>query len=310
MNGNVGLDAALDLVRGAGEVDRDVLSRHRHLRLQHDELRLLAEPFDVVGEFVDPVRKLRNLGPGEPLRVVLQVRSVVEHGIDPVPIEQILHFALAASARGELSLQVAHHLLGGTHVERDHVPQRLVRLAAGHELHDREPQPFLEDLLGAERVAAGDDSAHVGVVRHRGRPCDEPALRGAAFAGEDRRRDVDVGQVLAVGGVGIVEDEHVARVDAPVVLADEPSHRVVEAAHVHGSADALGEGEPFGVEQRGGEVERVAHDPRVRGAHQGERHVVGDGVEAALDQLELERIDVAVFGIHGDSGSMRVGRLM
>ena len=131
------------------------------------------------------------------------------------------------------------------------------------------------------------------------------------LAREDRGRDVDVGQVLALGGVGVVEDEHVAGVDAPVVLVDELSHRVVEAAHVHGRADPLGEGQPFGVEQRGGEVERVAHDPRVRGAHQGERHVVGDGVEAALHELELERVDVAVDWGHGEAGSMlRAGQVM
>ena len=72
----------------------------------------------------------------------------------------------------------------------------------------------------------------------------------------------------------------------------------------------LSEGEPLGVEQRGGEVERVAHDPRVRGAHQGERHVVGDGVEAALHELELERVDVSVGGVHEDCDSMWTGRFM
>ena len=76
-----------------------------------------------------------------------------------------------------------------------------------------------------------------------------------------------------------------------------------------GSADPLGDGEPLGVEQRGGEIERVAHDPRVRGAHQGERHVVGDGVEAALHELELERVDVAIGGVHAGSDSMRIGRV-
>ena len=304
------VDPALDLVRCAGEVDRDVLARDRHRRLHHDDLGLLAEPFDVIGELVDPVRKLRELGPGEALGVVLQVGSVVEHRVDSVALEQLQHLALAAPACGELGLQVAHDLLRGAHIERDHVPQRLIRLAAGHELHDREPQALLEYLLGAERVAAGDDAAHVGVVRHGGRPGDEPVRRGPTFEGEDRCRDVDVGQVLAVGGVGIVEDEHVPRVDAPVVLDDELAHRVVEAAHVHGRADPLREGEPFDIEEGGGEVERVAHDPRVRGAHQGERHVVGDGIEAALHQLELERVDVGAGAIHGDSGSVRVGRFM
>ena len=304
------IDAALDLVRGAGEVDRDVLARDRYRRLHHDELGILTETFDVIGELVDPVRKLGDFRPGEPLRIVLEVRPVVEHGIDAVPFEQLQHLALAAPARGELCLKVAHDLLGGAHVEGDHVPQRMVGLAAGHELHDRQPQPFLEYFLGAERVAAGDDPAHVGVVRHRGRPCDQPGLRSSAFARENRGRDVDVGQVLAVGGVGVVEDEHVAGVDAPVVLGDELSHRVVEAAHVHGGANPLREGEPVGVEEGGGEVERVAHDPRVRGAHQGERHVVGNGVETALDQLELERVDVAVRGVHVGSGSMRIGQFM
>ena len=304
------IDASLDLIGRAGEIDRDLVARNGHLRLHDDELRVLAQPLDVVGKFEDSVGKLRDFGPGEPLRVGLEVRSVVEDRVHSVAIEQLPHLPLAAPARGDLRLQVAHDLLGGAHVERNHVPQRVVRLAAGHELDDRQPQPFLEDLLGAERVAAGDDPAHVGVMRHRGRPRDEPAVRSRVVAREDGCRDVDVGQVLAIRGVGVVEDEHVARVDAPVILADELAHRVVEAAHVHGRADSLGQGESLGVDQGGGEVERIAHDPRVRGAHQGQRHVVGDGVEAALHQLELEGVDVTVRRVHGDIGSVQVGRFV
>ena len=300
------VDAPLDLVGSAGPVDGDLLARHRHLRPERHELRLLAEPLDVVGELVDPVREPGDLRPGEPFRVVLEAGAVVEHRVDPVAREQVEQLALAAPARRELGLEVPHHFVGGADVEGDHVPERPVRLARGDELDDGETKPLLEYLLRPERVAAGDDPADVGVVRHRGRPGREPPLRAAAaLLGEDGRGDVDVGEVLPVGGVGVVEDEHVARVDPPRVLRDQLPHRVVEAPHVHGGADPLREGEPVRVEKGGREVERVAHDPRMRGPHQGEGHVVGDGVEAALEKLELEGVDVgARLGLHAGAGSL------
>ena len=304
------VDAPLDLVRGAGPVDGGLLARHRHLRPEHHELRLLAEPLDVVGELVDPVREPGDLGPGEPFRVVLEAGPVVEHRIDPVAREQVVQLALAAPARRKLGLEVPHHLVGGADVEGDHVPEGLVRLARGDELDDGETKPLLEYLLRPECVAAGDDPADVGVVRHGGGPGREALLRAAAAAllgvGEDGGGDVDVGEVLPVGGVGVVEDEDVARIDPPRVFGDELPHRVVEAPHVHGGADPLREGEPVRVEEGGREVERVAHDPRMRGPHQGEGHVVGDRVEAALEELELEGVDVgAKLGLHAGAGSLR-----
>ena len=235
MKGKGRVDASLDLVRGPGPVDGDVLARHRHPCLQHDELRLLAETLDVVGELVDPVRELGDLGPGQPFRVRLEVGAVVEHRVDPVARKELQHLALPAPAGRELGLKVAHHLVGGADVERDHVPEGPVRLARRDELDDGEPKPLLENLLCAERVAPGDDPADVGVVRDRRRPRRESARRAPApaVACEYGCRDVDVGEVLSVRGVGVVEDEDVAGFDAAFVLRDELPHRVEEAPHVH-----------------------------------------------------------------------------
>jgi hypothetical protein len=115
---------------------------------------------------------------------------------------------------------------------------------------------------------------------------------------KDRRGYVDVREMLAVGFVGIVEDEDVALPDAAGVDRDQLAHGVVEAAELHRRAHALGKRLAGGVADRGGEIERIADDARMGRTHESHRHVVGDAVEAALDDLELEGVErLAHFAI-------------
>ena len=249
----------------------------------------------MVGEPVDAIRDLADLRPGQLLGVVLEVLAIGQHRVDAVAHEQLGHLALGAVARGHLRLEIAQHLLGRAHVERDHVPKRLVGHAPLGELDDRQPEAFLEDLLGAERIAAGDDAADVRVVGDRRGPGTQP------IAPKDRHHDVDVGQMLAGGGIGIIEDEHVARTDPPLPLGDQLAHGVVEAAELHRRAHALGQRLALRIADGGGEVEGIADDPGVGRAHQRQRHVIRDGIEAVLDDLELERID---RDAHDDLGAL------
>ncbi len=49
---------------------------------------------------------------------------------------------------------------------------------------------------------------------------------------------------------------------------------------MHRRREALREVAARGVTQRGGEIHRVAHDRRVRGAHRDQRHLIRDRLEA------------------------------
>ena len=112
----------------------------------------------------------------------------------------------------------------------------------------------------------------------------------------DRLDDVDVGQVHAVGDVRIVEDVDVAGRHAALEVAHEAGHGVVEGAQMHGRGEPLRQRLAAVVEDGGGEIHGVADDAGIGRAHEVERHVVGDGVEAALQNLEQEGIDVAAHG--------------
>ena len=205
-------------------------------------------------------------------------------------MKSVDQLALAGGAGGELGLQVAHHLVGQAYVGRHHVPDALHGLAGLDELHIGDAQALLVDLVRGERVGAGDDAANVGMVGERAGPARQPVLE------VDRLDDVDVGQVHAAGDVGIVEDVDVARRHAAVEVAHEAGHGVVEGAQMHGRGQPLRQRLAAVVEDGRGEVHGVADDAGIGRAHEVERHVVGDGVEAALEDLEQEGIDVAAHG--------------
>src|SRR5262245_56712559 len=127
----------------------------------------------------------------------------------------------------------------------------------------------------------------------------------AASLAIDRLDDVDVGQVHAAGGIGVVEDENVARRDAAFETTHEAGHRIVEGAKMHGCGQPLRQGLAAMIEDSGREIHRVAHDSGIGGAHEVERHVVGDGVEAALQNFQQEGINSAAHGINRHSPAER-----
>ena len=111
---------------------------------------------------------------------------------------------------------------------------------------------------------------------------------------EDRFDDIDVGQMLAAGGVGIVADEDVAGRDSPLILGDQMAHGVIETAQMHRRGEPLGQGLAVPVAQSRRIIHRVAHDGRMRRPHQDQRHLVGDGVESVLEHLKQDRVQISV----------------
>jgi len=103
-----------------------------------------------------------------------------------------------------LRAKIAHRLLRGAHVSAQDGEQRLVRLAAAHQLHGRDLQPFLEHFA---RLGAADLAADIRRVRGRCAECDQPAVA------KDRPCDRDVVQV-AGAEPDVVGNEDVARGEA------------------------------------------------------------------------------------------------
>ncbi len=109
-------------------------------------------------------------------------------------------------------------------------------------------------------------------------------------------RDVEVRQVGAAL-VGVIEDEDVAGSDAPGEFPADLGHRVGDGAEVKRQRQALGDQPPLRVAEGAGHVHGVLEVVRIGGAHQRDGHLVHDGVEAVLHQLEENGI-AEITGAH------------
>ncbi len=178
--------------------------------------------------------------------------------------------------------QVADRLVRHAHVGADHPDERLVRLAAPHQVHDRDPDALLVDLV---RAAAVDAAADVGRVAAGGEEGDHAA------AVEDRRHDRHVVD-LAGRLPGVVGDQHVARLErVGRVGVHEVAHAGGHRVDVAGRAgERLGHHVRVAVEHAAGEVLRLAHDRREGGAHQRHLLLVDDRQQPVPEHLEAQDV--------------------
>src|SRR6185437_3860173 len=166
---------------------------------------------------VAPAGQLAYRSPGGRLRapdnLVRQRLDVVQ----AVAVAQLAE-ALGANLAGRhLSVQISSHVLWLAHVAQDELPDIVIALAAGHELGDRYPEPFLEDVAcpGADAVPAD-----VGVVNGRAEEANDPVRS----PGRDEHGDI---QQLAGGPVGVVRYQDISglqRRDGMLVQDHARSH--------------------------------------------------------------------------------------
>ncbi len=192
-------------------------------------------------------------------------------------------------------------LIGGD--LRAHVGQVLVRgarrIASGGEQvaqlvearpsaldHFQRPQhhAFFCQVAGVGRHAAGTDAADLGVVRAVG----GKEERRGAVRHEYRRDHRDVGQMRAAA-IGVVGEHDVAGRQVGHV-AQHAAHRLAHRAEVHRHVRRVRHQGPRAVEHRAREVEPLLHVDRERGAAQHGAHLFGDGGEAVVEELELDRV--------------------
>ena len=119
--GDRGVDAAWHLQRTAGPVGGDFIASHCHLHLEDDRFGVRPQPVDVVGEFVHAIWYLENFRARQALGIVVQLGDVERERLAPVTLVEFDHSSHPGEARGHLRLQVANHLVGHAHVERNDV---------------------------------------------------------------------------------------------------------------------------------------------------------------------------------------------
>jgi hypothetical protein len=148
-------------------------------------------------------------------------------------------------------------------------------------------QALLVDLARVGRDAPRHHAADVAEVRDVGRPGHELAV------GEHGHGQDDVVEVRDAAVVGVVGHVDVALADARArVELEDPPHRLVEHADERGDPGAAGGELPVRVGDPRAHVEHLVDDRAHRGApHRGE-HLVGRGLQARLDDLQRDRVEV------------------
>ena len=285
------VDGPPDLRRGAVPVEGDAITLLADGHEEPDRLAVVhAVVVDPVLERDLPVRQGRDRGPGQALRVVRDLFHVGEGGSRAMVLDQLDELARRDLARGELGAQVAEYLDGHANVLLDEGPQRVVPRPPAHQLEGGDAESLLVDLGRVGGVRARHPAAHVDLMGGGG------GERDPIPTDEYRPEDEHVRQVHAAFE-GVVHDEHVAFVDVALELAEHGGERGFDGAEVHRDGQALCDHPAVRVRERRREVHVVAQDPRIGGPADGHRHLVRDGEDGVLEQLELDRVVDVLHGV-------------
>jgi hypothetical protein len=280
-DGEVGVDASLGLGRGGAEVDRGPVAPDRDPDADPDGPVRDTVVVEVVGERVDA-------GGDGPQRLTEELFRVI---LDEPGVEADLGLAEAGHGLLEteppdlvsrdLGQKVAPALVGGPDVGQEQVEDALVQPATGIEFQRRDDQAFLEKLGGQGHGSRGH-AADVGVVGPVGHEEAEPAAQ------EDGRYAGDVRKVGATA-VRVVQDGQVARLEGhdPERGLDREGH----GPEVDGDVRALGQGLAPAIEKGAGEVLSFLDVGGEGRPAQDGGHLLGDGDEDVLEQLDLDGVD-------------------
>jgi hypothetical protein len=287
-DGTRGVEVAVELRAGAGEVDHRAAGRgihaHRHLHLRAVVQRQRERA----------VLQLRDGAAHAFLGVVLHVAHVGGHGGVAVLGHQRLQFAHALLVGGDLRAQVGQVLLRVARGVRAGLQPReqlgLAERALPHQRQVVEQHALFADVARERRHRAGRDAADVGMVAAAA----DIERRARMAVEEHRRDDGDIGQVRAAV-VRVVEHEGVAGAGLGMAL-DDAADRVAHRAQVHRHVRRIGDQRAVGIEQRARKIEPLLDVDRVRGVLQHQPHLLGDGHEAVVEDFEHHRVDGGADG--------------
>ena len=209
------------------------------------------------------------------------VEHAFEEGIGLVGaqfLDQQRQLLGADAGRADHGAQVAVERLGQAGVEQQQAPQLVARLAALDQLQDRQADAFVEDLGGCRIVGPRGATADIGLV---GTVAGEGCKHAA---NEHRSSDHPVRQVVAAGGVGVVQQEHVFLFDRVLEIAQDGAHGEAAAAGMDRNAVGLADQRAAGIGDEAGKVVALAEDRRARRARHHPAHLVRDVIEPVLHE--------------------------
>ena len=278
-----GVEEAPDLPVGLGQVHPEIASRDGHRGPDRDVG--VAAPV-VVEERLALVGAVPPAGddrPGLRLRRVQDAVGGGGDGVRPDLLDELEEAALTEAYRADLGREIAEEVPGMPHVDLEEPHDVLAQLPPVVEAKGRHPEALLPDLGRRGVVGAVGRAPDVGVVRPVEGPEEEPAVR------EDGQARGEVRQV-APPVVGVVQHEHVARVDVVPEGVEGRDRGGGHRPHVDRDVLRLGDQLALRVGDRGREVAARVQDLGERGAEHRLSHLVHDADEAVLDHGHGDRI--------------------
>ena len=201
-----GVEEASDLGVGVGEVHPEIASRDGRRRADGD-VRVAApvvveERRPLVGAVLPPGDDRPRLG----LHGVEDPVGGVRDRVRPQLVDELEEAALPETHRADLGREVPQEVAGVADIDLEHPHDVLAELAPVVEAKRGDPEALLPDLGGGRVVGSVGGPADVRVVGAVQGPEQEP------IACEHRQTGGQIREV-APPVVGIVQQEHVARVD-------------------------------------------------------------------------------------------------
>ena len=195
---------------GAVKIDVDGVVGDRDRGADADGLRVLAQSVEEVLAHIHAIGQFADRLPHHRLRV--RVQSLHIGGkVGAVALDERDQSFLGSRARGDLRAQVSQHLHGLSRIGLDQAEQGAVGIATLVQSHQRDAQALLLNFRGVDRDAPRHDAAEIGVMRN-GR-----GIADQSIGEEDRLQNINIGQMLPAGAIGVVGDEDVAGLE---VLAE------------------------------------------------------------------------------------------
>lgn len=280
----------------AGEIEDRAVALYGEL-----ECEAAREPTDdiLVGEIGKPIVAVGDAGEYLArlmLGIIEQPRKPLLEGFAAELVDHGAHLALAGLKRADQRLEVAEVLVRLAHIEHHDAQHFLVQFATPVKLRRRKADALLVHLGQRPRQACRHRAAHVGIVDVSAGPADDLAVV------EDRLPQVQVGRVGSEEpAVGIVGKGDVFR----FVVRDHGHGAGVADARIPGGAEIHRHRDRRAcrIEQHHGEVLRLLHERRVRGAVQRVGHVFGRRPRVVSHQLQRNLVEG--HGCHRPAASVR-----
>ena len=272
------VDGGLDLARGAGEVEGQIVALDGHLDLDGQGIGVLvAAAVHIVGKAVLTVGQAGHHRAHAAFGVAHQLLHAVDEGVVVAGVG-LLNALHADQVGRHLRGQVALALLGNAGVVQQQIHDAGNDLAVLPDADHGNAGALLEQAVGVAGGGTGHLAADVGVMGDVGDPANQ------FFTHKGGGRDHDV--------VGVVGDEHIAGFDVfTAELLVDAGHHAQHTAQQGGQAFHLGHAVAVRVDHGGADVPPLLHVGGVGAAHDDAVGLLRNGHEQVANHLNGDGIN-------------------